>query len=88
MTMDKERLMQFLSDAIDMGFDIEVRHIGDNTSKEQAQAMAKRFSSIVGGEVKEAQGEYFNWLTVKSTEGYYHGSFFHNKSEKVTPCNS
>jgi hypothetical protein len=86
--MNKERLMQFLSDAIDMGFDITISNPGSRINKEQAKAMAERFSSIVGGEVKDVETDENNWMAVRSTVGYYHGSFFHNESRKVTPCNT
>jgi hypothetical protein len=80
--MDKERLMQFLSDAIDMGFDIEIRYPHSDISKEQAQALAERFSKAVGSDVKETEGKHNTWLEVKSKEGWLHGSFFHADSMK------
>lgn len=79
--MDKERLMQFLSDAIDMGFDINVRCI-ENISKEQAEGLAERFASIVGGKVELAEGANNIWFDVQANKGQYQGSFFHAESMK------
>lgn len=63
MTMNKERLMQFLSDAIDSGAKLSIhmtQYEGTNfrpVSREEAEERAKRFASIIGEPIEESNEE-------------------------------
>lgn len=77
--MDKERLMQFLSDAIDMGCELHIKYFGEELTEQQASSLAERMASVTGGSTKDCSSKYNDWFTV---EGKHTGAFFHKDSLK------
>ncbi|MCM3665545.1 hypothetical protein M3204_14095 [Mesobacillus subterraneus] len=72
--MNKERLMQFLSDAIDSGAYLHIHMTqfeGENyrpVSREEAEERAKRFASIIGEPIEESNyGDPAETFSVGST---------------------
>ena len=78
--MNKEKLMQFLSDAIDKGAAIDVCIHGNGNTKEQAETVCNRFSEIVGGKIEEINNDDIIWYKVKSEKISL--DHFHNRSHK------
>lgn len=77
--MDKERLMQFLSDAIDMGCEVHLKYFGEGLTEQQASSLAERMASVTGGSVESSVSKHNEWFTV---EGKHTGAFFHKDSLK------
>ncbi len=78
--MNKEKLMQFLSDAIDKGARIDVLIHGNGHTKEQAETVCNRFSEIVGGKIEEINSGDLIWYKVKTEQISL--DHFHNISHK------
>lgn len=74
--MNKEKLMDFLSDMIDAGADIEVSLFGSMISKTQAYDVAKRLSEITGETIEEKEANGSTWVAVGSTTKKIRGSYF------------
>lgn len=61
--MNKEKLMQFLSDAIDKGATIDICLHGNGESKETAESRIKEFNEIIGNtKVVEHESDHFKWF--------------------------
>lgn len=79
--MNKERLMQFLSDAIDSGMKIEIVYQELYAEKSKAKESAERLAGILNGESKEIKIDGSAWYQVDS--GQVSGSFFKPSFETV-----
>jgi hypothetical protein len=79
--MDKEKLMQFISDAIDKGAKIEVGFYSSTSmTQEEANGRAKELSEIVGSAVVVAESSDCEWFKVESEQVL--GCFFYKNSFK------
>ncbi|MEH7255081.1 hypothetical protein V7111_23500 [Neobacillus niacini] len=62
---NKEKFLQFISEAIDNGADISVSfYISSELSENKAEEKAVEFTNLVGGEVTEEKGQNFRWFKV------------------------
>lgn len=69
--MDKEKLLQFVSDVLDQGGSIQLSLFSFNNSEEKAKEYADRLSEIIGKPTVEVEGrnKEYQWLeTGKCTE--------------------
>ncbi|KQL20502.1 hypothetical protein [Cytobacillus solani] len=78
--MQKEKLMQFLSDCIDKNMGISIVRTSTNTTEEEAKEFAMRLSEIVEAPLKITQGDKHEWFSVDGKK--ISGSFFHENSDK------
>ncbi|MDQ0414192.1 hypothetical protein [Mesobacillus stamsii] len=83
--MNKERLMQFLSDAIDSGAYLSIHMTqfeGDNYNpvfREEAENRAKRFASIISQPIEELDCDSF--IVGSTGTNGIHGAFAFVKEE-------
>ncbi|MED3575787.1 hypothetical protein [Cytobacillus praedii] len=72
--MQKEKLMQYLSEAIDKGLRISVASFSSNVNKEVAVEFAARLSDLAEAPVREIESEGSKWFSVKGSN--LEGDFF------------
>lgn len=65
--MNKEKLMQFLSEAIDNGAKVELLFFGNGESKQTAEKRIKEFSEIIGEEVIERHNNDTTWFKTEKS---------------------
>lgn len=73
--MSKEKLMQFLSNAIDNGANINILFYGHKDSKQTAEKRIKEFSEIIGVEkIVEHENGSHKWFRTENqfTAGMSH----------------
>ena len=78
--MEKEKLMQFLSDCIDKNMSISIVRTSTNATEEESKELAMRLSEIIGVPLRIAQGDKHEWFSVNGKK--ISGSFFHENSDK------
>ena len=76
--MQKEKLMQFLSKAIDNGARITITLHGDGVKKEVAERTTMQFGELVDAPVTVEQGDNFKWFCVDDKN--FRLSHFHEES--------
>jgi hypothetical protein len=75
--MNKEKFMQFISEAIDNGAKIELLFYGTDEHKQKAEQRIKEFSEIVGGaHIAEKTSETHKWLVADVPSKVYMSHFY------------
>lgn len=77
--MQKEKLMQFLSEAIDNGATFSITLHGNGVNKEDAEKATLQFGELVGAPVTIEKGDTFKWFCVDSNK--FKLSHFHEESQ-------
>lgn len=77
--MNKEKLVQFLSDAIEEGANFSITFYGNGVSKEQAKEKAVQVMDIVNGKLDVAESDdHWEWYRVLAEN--FHVAVFHEES--------
>lgn len=78
--MNKERVLQLVSDAIDNGAHIDIGFFNSyDYTKEDAETLIKPFGEALGLDVEEMQGDACKWLRVGTAAQKYHVSVHYSK---------
>lgn len=76
--MDKDKLMKFLSEAIDNGAGISITSYGREMSKKEAEKNAVELSNIINGKKEEVVHDTHQWFSAQSEK--IRIDFFHEES--------
>ncbi|WNS74278.1 hypothetical protein RRV45_15310 [Bacillus sp. DTU_2020_1000418_1_SI_GHA_SEK_038] len=76
--VNKEKLMEFISNAIDNGAQIEMSFNSFGRSREDAEKLAAELSGITDEPVNLIQSNGVKWLSVGNISANFRGTFFYS----------
>jgi hypothetical protein len=80
--IDKQKFMEFVSKAFDMGAKMDVMFYSNSNTEEAAKELSDEFAEIVGGEVKEVYSQDLKSRWFRTYEQHSIAVWHHNSNDQ------